>query len=144
MQQQTECPITGVDVLREGDSQVVLLTLNKPLPSSLAQDSSAKSWIQTADGTQINASSVEIPKDRTWWHATHIQHFGDIVRGSLCAGRQGNFKGVYSFTGWETCAAYGGQVVFAFRSYGKSEEFPFYVVELYANEDDTRKKIQPF
>ena len=33
---------------------------------------------------------------------------------------------------------------FAFRSYGKSEEFPFYVVELYANEDDTRKKIQPF
>ena len=33
---------------------------------------------------------------------------------------------------------------FAFRSYGKSEEFPFYVVELYANEDDTRKKFSHF
>ena len=117
MQQQTECPITGVDVLREGDSQVVLLTLSKPPPSTFAQDSSKKSWIQV-NGAQINGSGVPIPDDRTWWHATHMEYFGEIVRDSLRAGPQGNYKGVYAFTGWETCAAYGGQVVFAFRSHG--------------------------
>ena len=118
LQQETSCPITCVDVLRQGRSQVVLLTLSKPLPSSLAQVSSAKSWVQTADGTQINASSVEIPKDRIWWHGTDMSNFGDILRDSLRTGPQGNFKGVYAFTGWESCSAYGGQVVFAFRSHG--------------------------
>ena len=107
LQQQTGCPITGVDVLREGDSQVVLLTLNKPLPSSLAQDSSTKSWMKTADGNKIYHSTAEIPEDRTWWHATHMQYFGDILRDSLCTGHQGTFKGVYSFTVWPHCAAYG-------------------------------------
>ena len=118
LQQETDCPVTGVDVLREGDSLVVLLTLSKPLPSSLAQDSSAKYWLITGDGTQINASTVAIPEDRMWWHATQMADFGDILRDSLRAGHQGNFKGVYSFTDWEKCAAYGGQVVFAFRSDG--------------------------
>ena len=99
LQQEADCPITDMAVLREGDSQVVLLTLNKPMPSSLAQDCSTKSWMQTADGAQINGSSVAIPKDRTWWHATHIQHLEDILRDFLKTGHQGNFKGVYSFTG---------------------------------------------
>eukprot|EP00973_Karenia_brevis_P048140 6681223-Karenia_brevis.AAC.1 len=62
------------------------------------------------DGRQINASTVEILKDKTWWHATHMEYFGEILRDSLCTGHQGNFNGVYAFTGWETCAAYGGQV----------------------------------
>ena len=118
MRQEKDCPITAMDVLREGDSLVVLLTLSKPLPSRLAQDSSAKSSFRTEDGTQINGSSAEIPKDRTWWHATVMEYFGDILRDSLCTGHQGIFKGVYSFTSWEKCAAYGGQVVFGFRSHG--------------------------
>ena len=92
--------------------------MSKPLPSRLAQDSSAKSSFRTEDGTEINGSSAEIPKDRTWWHATVMENFGDILRDSLCTGHQGAFKGVYSYTSWEKCAAYGGQVVFGFRSQG--------------------------
>ena len=118
MRQEKDCPITAMDVLREGDSLVVLLTLSKPSPSRLAQDSSAKSSFRTEDGTEINGSSAEIPKDRTWWHATVMENFGDILRDSLSTGHQGTFKGVYSFTSWEKCAAYGGQVVFGFRSEG--------------------------
>ena len=118
MKQETDCPITAVDVLREGDSQVVLLTLNKPLPSSFALDSSAKSWFTTEDGTQINVSTAEIPQDRMWWHPADIECFGDILRDSLCTGPQGTFKGVYSYTGWEKCPAYAGRVVFGFRSEG--------------------------
>ena len=118
MRQETKCPITAVDVLREGDSQVVLLTLNKHLPSSFALDSSTKSWFKTEDGAQINASTAEIPHDRMWWHVADIECFGDILRDSLCTGPQGTFKGVYSYTGWEKCAAYAGRVVFGFRSHG--------------------------
>ena len=118
LQQETDCPVTGVDVLREGDSLVVLLTLDKPLPSSLAQDSSGKCWFVTEDGTQINASTAAIPNDRMWWHATQMANFGDILRDSLLPGHQGKFKGVYSFPGWETCPAYAGRASFAFRSEG--------------------------
>ena len=118
MQQETNCPITAVDVLREGDSLVVLLTLDKPLPSSLAQDSSGKCWFVTEDGTRINASTAAIPNDRMWWHVTQMANFGHILRDSLTPGPQGKFKGVYSFTGWETCPVYGGQASFVFRSEG--------------------------
>ena len=118
MQQETDCPITAMDVLREGNSLVVLLTLSKDLPSRLAQDSSAKSSFTTEDGTQINGSTAEIPHDRTWWHGTVMECFGDILRDSLCTGHQGTWKGVYSFTSWEKCVAYGGQVYFGFRSEG--------------------------
>ena len=118
LQQETDCPVTGVDVLREGDSLVVLLTLDKPLPSSLAQDSSGKCWFVTEDGTRINASTAAIPNDRMWWHVTQMANFGHILRDSLTPGPQGKFKGVYSSTGWETCPAYGGQASFAFHSEG--------------------------
>lgn len=111
-------PIDDLDVLREGDSLVVLLTLNKSGGSSVARDSVGKSSMQTPNGDVIYASTVKIPEDRTWWHATDIGAFGGILINSLQTGPDGNFKGVYSFTEWATCAAYGGQVHFAFRSYG--------------------------
>ena len=118
LHQETDCPIIDADVLREGESLVVLFTLSKPEPSSFAQDSKGKSWIKLEDGNVINASTVEIPADRTWWHATTIELIGDIVRDSLQTGPDGTFKAVYSFADWKNCEAYGGQVMFAFRSDG--------------------------
>jgi hypothetical protein len=108
-----------VDVVRHDDTQVVLLTLKKPLPSSVAQDSVGKSWMAGgADGSHINSSTMSIPNDRTWWHGTTIDSFGGILRDSLQPSSTAKYKAVYSFTGWESCQAFGGHVYFAFRSFG--------------------------
>ena len=76
MGQSTPCPITGVDVLRDEDtqSQYVLFTLSKPPPSSTAQDSAAKSWMKFA-GETVNCSAVALPDDRIWWHGTEVGNF---------------------------------------------------------------------
>lgn len=79
MQQDTRCPITSADVLREGDSMVVSCTLQKGGATAVARDSVGKSWVKTPDGDTITASSVQIPGDRTWWHATNIDSFGAIL-----------------------------------------------------------------
>ena len=58
--QTTSCPIIAADVLREDNSQVVLLTFSKPLPSAFAQDSVTKSWMPTTGGHVLNSSSTKI------------------------------------------------------------------------------------
>ena len=114
----TPCPITSVDVLREGESQLVEMTLNKAPPSAIAQKSVKQCSIRTEDGCIINYSSAKIPDDRTWWHRTDITAFGDILRKSLQTGPAGTWKAVYSFKDLEDCNVYGGGVAFAFRSCG--------------------------
>ena len=84
---------TEVDVIREGDHQVVTLTLNKPMPTSFAQDSVGKLWMNNEDGSTINASHVAIPTDRTWWHGTNIEFIGAILRDSLQTGPQWDVPG---------------------------------------------------
>ena len=116
--QTTSCPIIKADVLREDNSQVVILTFSKPLPSAFAQDSVTKSWIRTTDGHVLNVSHTKIPKDRMWWHTTDFNNFKDIVRDSLQAEPEGKFKAVYSLDALEPCSIYGGRVSFAFRSDG--------------------------
>jgi hypothetical protein len=119
LQQTSPCPVTEIDVVRHDDTHMLLLTLEKPLPSSAAQDCVGKSEMACGiDGTRINSSSAAIPEDRTWWHGTDLASFGGILRDSLQARLAGSHKAIYSFTRWETCAAYGGNVYFGFRSFG--------------------------
>ena len=117
MGQETKCPVTKVKVVKEGESQVVILTLTKALPSSCALDSVTKSWIQEA-GSTLNVSTVAIPKDRTWWHGARLEDFGDIVRDSLQVGTDGKCQGVYSFAGPPPPLVYQGHVFFSFTSSG--------------------------
>jgi len=118
LKQQTPCPIEGVDVERRGDSQVVILTFAKSSPSSLAQDCAGKSWIHNDDGAVIKGSTVEIPKNRTWYHDTHMKSFTEILTSSLQAGPEGTFKGVYSVGKMENCEACGDRFMVSFKSYG--------------------------
>ena len=66
----------------------------------------------------MHYSTVKIPEDRTWWHATTIQKFGKILRESLQVGPDGRHKAVYSFESLELCRVYGGTVFFGFTSFG--------------------------
>ena len=79
MAQDTPCPITSVDVLRDGESMVVLCTLQKAGPTAAVRESVDKSWVSTEDGGTIHGSTVDIPEDRTWWHATDIGYFCAIL-----------------------------------------------------------------
>ncbi len=81
MGQSTPCPITGVGVLRDEDtqSQYVLFTLSKPPPSSTAQDSAAKSWMKFA-GEIVRYSAVALPDGGIWWHGTEKTFFHHYER----------------------------------------------------------------
>jgi len=116
MEQKTSCHILTADVVREGESQMVTLTLHKSEPSAFAQDSAGKSWMHTEKGAVIPSSAALIPN--TWWHVTGIENFADILRDSLQAGPAGKLKAVYSFAGPQPSKVHGGQVVFEFCSSG--------------------------
>jgi hypothetical protein len=116
LKQQTPCPITGMDVLQKGDSQVVFLTLTKSSPSQHAQDCATKHSITNDDDEELFRSGVEIPK--IWYHASHMQVFAKILIESLQTGPDGAFKGVYSFADEAECEVYGGKLIFSFESQG--------------------------
>ena len=122
LQQGGPCPITAVDVVPEGESLVVKLTLNKPMPSEDIQNCVGKGSMTTEDGTTLHCSGAAIPPDRTWWHGTQLDNFGSIVRDSLKVGPQGRCKAVYSFANHEHCSVY-GRVCFGFKSYGMVTKF---------------------
>ena len=116
--QNTASPIAEVTVVRQGETQVVQLKLNKPLPSSFVQDSAHKSWMPAGGGAPINYSSMETPPNRTWWHGAEIESFDYIVRHSLQAETRGKYKAVYSFANLQDSPVYGGHVLYAFKSFG--------------------------
>jgi len=108
-------PIGGVDVIREGDHQIVLLTMTCPEPSALSKSNDAASCLNFENGV-VNSSTKARPE--LWWHTTGIEALAGVLQNGLRPGDRGNYKAVYAFADKGLGVAYGGTVLFGFRAKG--------------------------
>ena len=69
-------PVVCVDVIREGDHQIVLLSLKGPEPSALSQSNDSQSCLDFGQGA-VHYSSKARPD--VWWRSTGIEAFSRRV-----------------------------------------------------------------
>lgn len=108
-------PVVGVDVIREGDHQIVLLSLKGPEPSALSQSNDSQSCLDFGQGA-VHYSSKARPD--VWWHSTGIEAFPGVLANGLNKGSRGTYKALYAFADRGLGVAYGRAVLFGFRAKG--------------------------
>ena len=138
-------PVVGVDVIREGDHQIVLLSLKCPEPSALSQSNDSQSCLNFGQGA-VHASTKARPD--VWWHSTGIEAFPGVLANGLNKGSRGTYKAVYAFADIGLGVAYGRAVLFGFRAKGmavnvsNTSAIPFDLPEGLIGFFESCKKVQ--